>query len=119
MSGNQKKPLPDMSPKLGLKEYWKKREDIGSFREGIIVNHSHNLVTVCIQVNGDKQGPGCTLFGFHSQEDLPKSHMSNVRTKINGMVQVHDTVYNCDGAGSSKLLLDNQASADLSKPFGV
>ena len=84
--------MPDLTPKPSLKEYWEKREDIGSFRKGIIVNHSHNLVTVCIQVNGDKQWPRCILFGFHTQEDLPKGHMANSRPKINGVIQVYNTM---------------------------
>ena len=110
--------MPDLTPELSLKEYWEKREDIESFRKGIIVDHSHNLVSICIQINGDKQWPRGILFDFHTQEDLRKGHMADIGPNINGMVQVNDTMYNCGGVGSSELLLDNPASAGSSEPFG-
>ena len=65
--------MPDLIPETGLKEYWEKGENVGSFRKIILVDYSHNLVSIGIQVNGVKQRPRGVLFCFHTQENLPKS----------------------------------------------
>ena len=88
-------------------------------RRGYHCGSRHDLVTVCIQVNGDKQGPGSSLFCFRAEENLSKSHVANLGPKVNGMDQVHHTMHDGNDVSSSELFLNDPASSGAFKPFSV